>query len=477
MKLWQKIFLTTLTLVIIVVNASSLTSLFSNHRITIESEQQSALARHNYIDLALNNTIIYTQLTESKPSLTEEATTEVIEKVLRQQQSDAKMGISLYKDKILTNSTNQAKSPTVLKLLDEKDYASVISELDGKTYLYIVSSTTLNEQVYQLVTSFDISATIELFNTDFKLTRYISVISALIVAGLLLLLVRGLLSPLRNLSNTTHLIASGDLDKRATIKGNDEVADVARNFNIMADSIERNVTDLENLAESRRVFIGNLAHEMRTPLTSILGYADILRIKREVSDEDRIEYASVIVSETKRLQSLSSKLMELLTLGNLQVSPESIEVHDFVSELILVLQPLVESHSMYLKTIVPDETTYIKIDPELMKSYVFNLVDNAIKASSPYGTIQLLVKEKDDKHILLSIIDEGIGIPQDEIQYLTEPFYMLDKARTRKYGGAGLGLALCHDIALAHESELKIHSEQGRGSVVSIALKKEIKNG
>jgi signal transduction histidine kinase len=525
LKLWQKIFLLTLTLVIIVINASSLALLSNNHRLSIEREQQNALARHNYLDLEIKNNIIYTQLVERKVNLTEDEALQVAIAVLGRQQSDATMGVSLHKQPILVRSVNQASLATTVDLLNEPDFSSVIEELGDKTYLYLVSTVSLADEPYQLITSFDISSTYDLFLVDFNQIRFIGIISALIVSGILLLLARGLLKPLRNLSSTTSLIASGDLDKRATVKGHDEVAEVARSLNTMADSIESNVTALEELAESRRVFISNLAHEMKTPLTSILGFADILRVKRKVSEEERIEYASVIVGETKRLQELSGKLMELLFVGNLQITPQTVEVHEFASELTVILEPIVKSHSLKLKTELPAEATFLRIDKELMKSFVFNLVDNSIKASSPKGTIRLIFElVKSDAHDLgggevlatdvgvassgeevrgavgstgasepagsaaredstasaaehelvkLTVVDYGIGIPAEEIALIVEPFYMLNKARTRKHGGAGLGLALCSEIARAHGSELEIKSVQGRGTAVSILLNRE----
>ena len=533
MKLWQKIFLLTLTLVIIIVNASSLALLSNNHRLAVEREQQNALSRHIYLDIEIKNNIINTQLVERKFALTEEEALEVAIDVLTRQlgDDDNSMGISLYKHHDLTTSVNQNGIATTVDLLSVPDFSSVIEETDNKSWLYIVSTISLGDQPYKLVTSFDISSTYELFRMDYDQIRFIGIISALIVSGILLLMVRGLLNPLRNLSSTTSLIANGDLDKRATIRGHDEVADVARSLNTMADSIERNVTALEELAESRRVFISNLAHEMKTPLTSILGFADILRVKRTVSDEDRLEYASVIVSETKRLQELSSKLMELLFVGNLQITPERVEVHDFASELTTILKPIVNSHSIELKTELPNDVIFILADKELMKSFVFNLVDNSIKASSTGDTIRLIIEvvkvsareagmreearirayaneqvdaEVDteveegaeaeagagaDKHadtevfksksefVKITVVDEGIGIPADEIPLIVEPFYMLDKARTRKHGGAGLGLALCSEIARAHNSQLSIKSIQGRGTAASILLKREQDNG
>jgi signal transduction histidine kinase len=472
LKLWQKIFLLTLALVIIVVNTTSLALLSNNHRLAIERERQNALARHDYLIAEIQNTIIYTQLVQRTISLSDsEALSVALDVLDRQRGDDMALDVSLFSGTNIAYSVSRYPHGGEYALLSEPDYSSAIVESAGKTYLMIVSTTTLNEQAFRLVSSFDISQTYDQFKEDFDQVRFIGIISALIVAGLLLLLVRGLLIPLSNLSATTRKIADGNLDHRAIVKGHDELAEVARNLNIMADSIKHNVTELENLAESRRIFIGNLAHEMKTPLTSILGFADILRVKREVSDGDRIEYAGVIVSETKRLQGLSGKLMELLTMGNVQLSLETIEVHELASELTTTLQPILKNHRIGFICLLPQLATWISADDELIKSLIFNLVDNSIKASAPESTIRLIITTNASK-VTITVADEGVGIPEDQIPLLTEPFYMLDKARTRKHGGAGLGLALCSEIAKAHGSQLVIESKPGEGTRVSVALGK-----
>jgi signal transduction histidine kinase len=468
-KLWQKIFLLALALVIIVVNVTSLALLTSNHRLAIEREQQNALARHSYLITEIQNTLIYTQLVERTVSLSDEATMDVVREVLERQRSDATLEVALFDGEKVVYPLGRDSPAGGGALLREADYASSIVEDGEQTKLLLVSTLTLGERSFRLLSSFDVSSTYDLFRADFSQVRFIGTISALIVAGLLLLLVRGLLLPLRNLSGTTHRIASGDLDKRATVQGHDELSEVARDLNTMADSIEHNITELEQLAESRRMFIGNLAHEMRTPLTSILGFADILRVKRDVSDDDRIEYANVIVSETKRLQGLSGKLMELITVGSMQISAEAVEAHALVTELATTLQPILKNQGIELVYTLPAEDVWMSVDRELLKSLIFNLVDNSIKASGPQSTIRLRVDMQADT-VVVTVADEGVGIPQEQIPLLTEPFYMLDKARTRRHGGAGLGLALCSEIARAHETELRIDSAPGEGTRVSIAL-------
>ncbi|MDR1015789.1 MAG: HAMP domain-containing histidine kinase [Coriobacteriales bacterium] len=469
MKLWQKIFLLALALVIIVVNVTSLALLTSNHRLAIEREQQNALARHSYLITEIQNTLIYTQLVERIISLSDEATMAVVVEVLERQGSDEALEVALFDGETVVYPAGRGTPAGSAALLGEADYASSIAEDGEQTRLLLVSTLTLGERSFRLLSSFDVSSTYDLFRADFSQVRFVGTISALIVAGLLLLLVRGLLLPLRNLSGTTHRIASGDLDKRATVQGHDELSEVARDLNTMADSIEHNITELEQLAESRRMFIGNLAHEMRTPLTSILGFADILRVKRDVSDDDRIEYANVIVSETKRLQGLSGKLMELITVGSMQISTEAVEAHALVTELATTLQPILKNQGIDLVYTLPAEDVWMAVDHELLKSLIFNLVDNSIKASGPRSTIRLRIDAQADT-VTVTVADEGVGIPKEQIPLLTEPFYMLDKARTRKHGGAGLGLALCSEIARAHGTELRIDSAPGEGTRVSIAL-------
>ena len=467
MKLWQKIFLLTLALVIAAVNITSLLLLSNNHNLAIEREQQEALSRHNYIVVEMQNRIIYTQLKDRIVTLGEGEVLTVTRDVMNAQRSDSSLSLSLFRNKELLFSANQpAPLPSAENaLLNEPDFSSLIIESDTSSYLLVASTVMLNSTPYQLVSSTDITSTYQLFKADLDLVSIISVVSGLLVAGILLLLARGLLSPLRNLSTATHLIAEGDLNRRAIVKGHDEVSEVASNFNTMADAIERNITTLEDLAESRRIFIGNLAHEMKTPLTSILGFADILRIKRSVSDEERQEYADIIVEETKHLQSLSGKLMELLTIQNVQLSFETINSLEFTQRLERTFGPLCKRAEVTLALEAPDSFSF-RADRELLTSLVYNLIDNALKASPPNNTVSLSLTQVDgsEQGFCIEVTDQGVGIPAHQIPLLTEPFYMLDKARTRKHGGAGLGLALCAEIAQAHEARFTIESELGAGT-------------
>jgi signal transduction histidine kinase len=158
-------------------------------------------------------------------------------------------------------------------------------------------------------------------------------------------------------------------------------------------------------------------------------------------------------------------------MGNMRITPESLEIHELATELVTTLQPILKNQEIELVCELPKEDTWISADSELIKSLIFNLIDNSLKASSPKSSVRLTVTP-DKEYVTITVTDEGVGIPEDQIPLLTEPFYMLDKARTRKHGGAGLGLALCSEIARAHNSELRITSKPGAGTSVSITLPK-----
>ena len=180
----------------------------------------------------------------------------------------------------------------------------------------------------------------------------------------------------------------------------------------MADSIEENVTLLQETAENRKQFINNLSHEMKTPLTSILGFADIMRIKRNITPEELAEYSGIIFEEAKRLKSLSGKLMEIITVGETNLEFTEVTASSLFSQLELVFKPIFEKNNMNFS--ISYDECILCIDLELFKSMLFNIVDNAVKASSKDNTIY--INERFTNGIInISVRDEGIGIDKKEL--------------------------------------------------------------
>lgn len=210
-----------------------------------------------------------------------------------------------------------------------------------------------------------------------------------------------------------------------------------------------------------------MAHEMKTPLTSILGFADILRIKSVVTDEQRRDFASAIVEEAKRLRGLSAKLLTLASTDNTPLDFADIPVAQLFSDVHATMAPVLGRRGIKLTTL--HKNAVLHIDRELFLSLLYNLIDNAAKASPDNSEIWLIQSELDG-HTVVSVIDRGMGMKPDTVRRATEAFYMEDKARSRKAGGAGLGLALCDDICRRHGARLEIRSTYQKGTTIIIHM-------
>ena len=236
---------------------------------------------------------------------------------------------------------------------------------------------------------------------------------------------------------------------------------------IRISELERSIENLENVAARREEFIGSFAHELKTPLTAIIGYADMLRSK-EMAPKSRFTAAGYIFSEGKRLEALSLKLMDIIVAGNQEFEPKKFEVGYFIRSIAAVTVPSLSNDGITLD--MRWEPGEIVVEPDLFKTLMINLVDNARKASHKGEVIELFGKAEDGGYALY-VRDHGRGMPKEELSKITEPFYMIDKSRSRAQNGAGLGLALCQRIAELHSTRLEYESEEGKGTTVRILLK------
>ncbi len=236
---------------------------------------------------------------------------------------------------------------------------------------------------------------------------------------------------------------------------------------VRISELERSIENLENVASRREEFIGSFAHELKTPLTAIIGYADMLRSK-DMNPKSRFTAAGYIFSEGKRLEALSLKLMDIIVAGKQDFEPKKFEVGYFIRSIAAVTVPSLSNDGLTLD--LRWEPGTIEVELDLFKTLMINLVDNARKASKKGDVIELFGKAEDGGYALY-VRDHGRGMPAEELSRITEPFYMIDKSRSRAQNGAGLGLALCQRIAELHGTRLEYESELGKGTTVRILLK------
>ncbi len=251
------------------------------------------------------------------------------------------------------------------------------------------------------------------------------------------------------------------------VKGSPKCEDLANDVNIMAESIKENVERLAEVAESRRMFIGNMAHEMKTPLTGILGFADILQINPNLTPEQVNEYSGYIYREALRLKGMSGKLLELVSVQDDIVITQEVSLNEVAKEIIETENMVLQKEDITLVSRLCEAR--VNADPDLLKSVFYNLLDNARKVTEKGGSIEFKMQREDDR-VVVKVRDYGIGIRQEEIKKILEPFYMVDKSRSRKSGGAGLGLALCNKIVTLHHGTLDIQSVVGEGTTMIVTL-------
>lgn len=297
------------------------------------------------------------------------------------------------------------------------------------------------------------------FSVYRRVTLLMLVIGALLMHGISSWLTR----PIRLLTRATRRMAEGEYGYRARKVSEDELGQLTMDFNRMAGALEENISKLEEEIKSREDFVAAFAHELKTQLTAIIGYADMLRSRR-LDEEKSFLSANYIYTEGKRLEAMSFRLLDIMVTkrGDIQLQLVAAE------SLFQYLRDMYgTSFGMYVK--LHCEPGIVQAEPNLIKSVLMNLIDNACKASEPGSAVCVFGRQEKEGYRFL-VIDQGIGIPKEEQKKITRPFYMVDKSRSRSRNGAGLGLALCAEILTLHGSRLEIESELGKGTCMSFLL-------
>lgn len=289
-----------------------------------------------------------------------------------------------------------------------------------------------------------------------KVSLIMLMLSAVTILLSVIPLVRHALAPVDRLRRTAEAIAGGEYHLRAEVTSSDEVAALADAFNHMTVAVNCRIDALTEESERRRLLLGALAHEIKTPMTAVIGFADSL-LKMPLDETQRQHCAEQILSAGQRTERITAKLMRLLSLS----TGNGLDKQYFSAcEL---ADDIRQENGNHVCVRVTAETLYG--DRDLVFSLTQNLISNALQASAPSQSVEVTLGSD---RILVS--DHGCGISPEHLSRLTEPFYRVDKARSRRHGGAGLGLALCKAISEAHGGALLIESTVGSGTTVTALL-------
>ncbi|QFF98413.1 sensor histidine kinase [Psychrobacillus glaciei] len=339
---------------------------------------------------------------------------------------------------------------------DLKDGKIISGELTGKA-AWPFSAVYLNEHYLVVLPNMENNQI-----DKFRNTAKTYLLTTILLGSLLTLLaVSMIVKPIKAITKASIEVANGHFDIRIKEKGNDEVTELARNFNIMAKELKAN----EYL---HKEFVSSVSHEFKTPITSIHGFGKLLKDK-QTSEELREEYLDIIIAESERLSKLSTNLLLLTELDH-QVNilqKGSFSLDEQIRTVLLLLQEQWDHKNIELEVDL-EEVSFIG-NEELLQQVWINLMVNAIKFTANAGTISVKLKVRDD-FILASISDNGIGIAESEQEIIFDRFYKADKSRSTS--GTGLGLSIVKNIVQLHKGRVWVESELGDGSTFYVQLKK-----
>ncbi|MDP4097136.1 HAMP domain-containing histidine kinase [Paenibacillus sp. P96] len=355
----------------------------------------------------------------------------------------------------------------LIKRLDHSTQGYEVVPLGEQYFIRVASAIVSDGETFYLETYRDITSLFKSRENQYQV--FYGLIFGMIGLSFILILFVAywLTKPIKTLARATKSIAEGDFKLPAFQDSNDEIGLLAKAFRHMSRSLEHMVAELEDAARRQEHFIASFAHELKTPMTSIIGYADMLR-SRNVEQEQMILYANHIFQEGRRLEALSLKLMDLIVLKKQQFNMKRVPASHLFESVQSVISPILKREGIEL--VMEADEANLLIEPDLMKTVCLNLLDNARKSIETEGCIRFLGK-MDNKGYSIIITDNGKGMEPEELSKITEAFYMADQSRSRAEGGAGLGLTICSQIIEMHHAEMDFESVPGQGTSVYIRFK------
>lgn len=401
--------------------------------------------------------------------LTNDFTAQTIKHVVLTEKGDTDMAIIVQSPDGQTLMASQVVNSKMKKHLAKFTSASqgksevLHSDWMKKSYLVskspIIKKGKLLGNVYMFLSTKQIQKMVFDFSSVFIV---LVILTFLITIFATASIAKNLTLPIRAITSETKKIAQGNLSVALSIDSQDELGD-------LANSIEDMANKLRHTKKERNDFFAAVTHELRTPLTFIKGYTDIAS-RESVSEGERVKYLSIIRDESARLTHLMDDMMTLVQFEahNFSIKKSSVLIANLMDDLMKKVAGILNQKNIHLN-IIGSQQFEAKLDYARMQQVLINLVINAYKYSPDNSTISIDI-EQSPKSFSIQISDEGEGIDAADLPYIFEHFYRVDKSRTRKTGGVGLGLTIVQDIIKLHDGNISVKSKQHGGTTFTIEL-------
>ena len=455
MKLWKKVYLLTLIVITICVNIGFGGIIYFTYEQMLESEKNRCISEFELLRQGMSSDIA-----QMEQSIQLNQT--YFERYIKAYDSyydESIQVIGVVKDMVVGEMENNYRLP--------RENGLVVSE-EGATVIYVSQILDQKHSEYRIILRRDLIEFDSMWEVLYPLYIGGGIILSLSISLVLAFVVRMMLKPLEKLESAAKLMQEENWSTRVEIRGNDEITRLGIQFNAMADSVEENINVLEQQSVQKQQLINNLAHEMNTPITSIRGFTDYMRIT-EISKEEQEECLGFIANESKRLKEISATLLQMAQLGENDNSS--------IKNVFSMKNMCERLNDLYSKSFADKKIEFnmhcevekMQGNEVLIESLLRNLITNAYRAifDKEDGHIDVNITYESSS-IKIEVSDNGCGIDETHLVQIFEPFYRVDKERSRENGGSGLGLAFCKKIVELHRGEIKVETKVNEGTKFTV---------
>ncbi len=285
-----------------------------------------------------------------------------------------------------------------------------------------------------------------------------------------ILLMDGLIRYVRRISNGVGKIASGDLNAEIPVRGEDEFAVIAKNVNKMTEEVKMLMEKEREAEKTKNDLITNVAHDLRTPLTSIIGYLELLKNKPDLEAKDRMRFVDIAYQKSKKLEKLIEDLFGFtkLNYGKITMKPGMLDIVKLLEQILDEFYPNFQDSGLSYEFDCPQPSILVEADGNLLARLFDNLINNAIKYGADGKMVRVEVR-KEEKQVSIRVINYGKIIPEGELSHIFEKFYRVEHSRSQNTGGTGLGLAIAKGVVELHGGSITASSDI-HGTVFQVKL-------
>ncbi len=304
-------------------------------------------------------------------------------------------------------------------------------------------------------------------NDALKIIVFIVFIAGILGFVLIYMSSKKLVKPLLEMNEAAKVISGGNFEKRLTVKGKDEIAQLAVSFNEMAESLN----EQEN---RRKEFLSNISHDLRSPLTSMKGFLQAI-IDGTVPYEKQNHYLNIILDESDRLAKMANNIIDINMLDNSNyvIETSRFDINELIRKTVYNFETRIVKKNISVNVELAENKTYVNADYEKIQRVIYNLIDNAVKFTNDDGIIDIETDIEKEK-VFVKIRDNGRGISKEEQKRIFERFYKADSSRGEDKMGSGLGLSIVKEFIKAHNETISVKSELGNGCEFVFSLKRNI---